>query len=87
MLSTVMMKIKYVGYILEVYIKYPEQLGFSLMNYLFLAKKMKINKKIICNLNDKEKYVIYATNLKEALNHGLVIEKVHKVINLIKRIG
>ena len=31
---------------------------------------------------DKEEYVIHKTNLKEALNHGLVLKKVHKIINI-----
>ena len=32
------------------------------------------------NLNDKTKYVIHVRNLKQALNHGLVLEKLHRVI-------
>ena len=32
------------------------------------------------NLNDKTKYVIHVRNLKQALNHGLVLEKIHRVI-------
>ena len=31
-------------------------------------------------LHDKTEYVIYIKNLKQALNHGLVLEKVHRVI-------
>ena len=42
---------------------------------------MKINKrnKLVFNLYEK-KYVIHMRNLKQALNHGLVFEKVHKII-------
>ena len=29
----------------------------------------------------KTKYVIHIRNLKQALNHGLVLQKVHRVIN------
>ena len=32
------------------------------------------------NLHDRTKYIIHIRNLKEALNHGLVLKRVHKVI-------
>ena len=43
---------------------------------------MKIEKveKLVANLHDKTEYVIHIRNLKQALNHGLVLEKVHRVI-------
>ena len=43
---------------------------------------MKINKcsKLVCTLHDKENYVIHIRALKQALNHGLVLKKVHRVI-------
>ena len=43
---------------------------------------MKIEKvkKFLPNLLDKTEYAIYMRNLREALNHGLVLKKVHKVI-------
>ena len=48
----------------------------------FLPEKMKIEKieKLIANLHDKTEYVIHIRNLKQALNHGLVLKKVHRVI-------
>ena len=47
---------------------------------------MKIEKveKLVANLHDKTEYVIHIRNLKQALNQGLVLKKVHRVINLIK---
>ena len=38
---------------------------------------MKIEKvkKLVANLYDKTKYVIQIRNLKQALNHGLVLKK------------
>ena len=52
---------------------------------------MKIEKveKLVANLHDKTEYVIHIRNLKQALNHGLVLKKVHRVIklNLIKMLG
>ena len=43
---------------------------------------MKIEKvgKLVANLHDKTEYIIHIRNLKQALNHGLVLEKVHRVI-------
>ena len=36
--------------------------------------------KLVTNLHDKTEYVIHIRNLKEALNHGLILKKVHRVI-------
>ena len=36
-------------------------------------------KKLICNIEDKEKYVMHIKVLKQALNHGLVFKKVHRL--------
>ena len=49
---------------------------------------MKIEKveKLVANLHDKTEYVIHIRNLKQALNHGLVLENGDKV-NLIKMLG
>ena len=43
---------------------------------------MKIEKveKLVANLHDKEEYVIHIRNLKQALNYGLVLERVHRII-------
>ena len=48
----------------------------------FLPEKMKIDKtqKLVCNLCDKKKYVEHIRILKQALNHGLKLKKVHRVI-------
>ena len=48
----------------------------------FLPETKKVNKveKLICNIEDEEKYVMHVKVLKQALNHGLVWKKVHWVI-------
>ena len=48
----------------------------------FLPERKKVNKveKLICSIEDKEKYVMHIRVLKQALNHGLVLRKVHRVI-------
>ena len=63
-----------VRYFLEVDIDYPKKL-FNLHKDLpFLSGIKKLNKveKLICSIEDKEKYVIHIKVLKQALNHGLV---------------
>ena len=48
----------------------------------FLPKKMKINKcsKLACKLYDKNNYVVHIRSLKQALNHGLILKKVDRLI-------
>ena len=43
---------------------------------------MKIDKckKLVCNLHNKKKYVVHIRSLKQALNHELILKKVHRVI-------
>ena len=43
---------------------------------------MKLEKveKLVANLHDKTEYVIHIKNLKQALDHGLILKKVHRVI-------
>ena len=48
----------------------------------FLPERMKIDKceKLVCKLYDKRNYVVHIRSLKQALNHGLILKKVHRVI-------
>ena len=48
----------------------------------FLPERRKINKveKLVATIDDKEKYVVHIATLKQALNHGLKLKKVHRVI-------
>ena len=36
--------------------------------------------KVVTNLPEKTEYIIYIRNLKQALNPGLILKKVHRVI-------
>ena len=70
------------GYILEVDVDYPKNL-FNLHKDLpFLAERKKIEKckKLACNIHDKENYVVHIRTLKQALNHGLILKRVDRVI-------
>ena len=70
------------GYILEVDVEYPKNL-FNLHSDLpFLPERKKIKKckKLVCNIHNKENYVVHIRALKQALNHELIQKKVSKVI-------
>ena len=43
-------------------------------------KKIKRWQKLLSNLYDKEKYVVHIRTLKQALNHGLILKRVHAII-------
>ena len=70
------------GYFLEVDVEYPKKL-FTLHSDLpFLTERNKIKKcnKLVCDIHDKKNYVVHIKTLKQALNHGLILKKVHRVI-------
>ena len=68
-------------YFLEVDFQYPEKLHELLNDSSFLPERMKIEKveKLVTNLHDKTEYVLHLRNLKQALNHGVILRKVHRV--------
>ena len=52
--------------------------------YHFYRKEKKVEK-LICSIADKEKYVVHVRALKQALNHGLKLKKVHRVTKFNQR--
>ena len=70
------------GYMLEVDVDYPSKLHKLHSDMPFLPERMKIDKtqKLVCNLHDKKKYVVHISILKQALDNGLKLKKVQKVI-------
>ena len=60
-----------IGYFLEVDIEYPGALHDLHSDLPFLTERMKINKcnKLVCNLYDKNNYVVHIRALKQALKH------------------
>ena len=70
------------GYIVEVDVEYHKNLYNLLSDLPFLPERMKVNKcdKLVCNLYDKKNYVVHIRALKQALNRGLILKKVHRVI-------
>ena len=81
-----------VGYVLEVDTKYPIELRDHHNNLPFMCEKIRVKgpsgagaaphgvEKLVPNLHDKKKNVIHVKALKQALDHGLVLEKIHRVI-------
>ena len=70
------------GYILEVDVDYPNELQSLHSDLPFLPERMVINntKKLVCNFHDKKNYAVHINVLKQALDHGLKLRKVHRVI-------
>ena len=66
-----------VGYFLEVDMEYPKQLWSSHKDLPFLTERKKLEKveKFVCSIDDKS-----IRALKQALNHGLILKDVHRVI-------
>ena len=69
------------GSILEVDVSYTKCLQKVYSNLPFqLEKNIGKYHKLACNMFDKMNYVIHIKALKIALDYGLVLQKVHKVI-------
>ena len=70
------------GYLLEVDVSYPKELHDYHNDLPFMRAKMKINgvEKLVPNLYYKCKYIIHIRALKQALDHGLVLERIHRCI-------
>ena len=69
---------------MEVDVKYPKRLHELHSDLQFLSQRMEVNKckKLVCNLFNKKKYVADINALKQALNHGLKLKKIHRIIEL-----
>ena len=70
------------GYIFELDVIYPKRLHKLHSDLPFLSERMKVNKcnKLVCNLFNKKRYVAHINSLKQALNHGLKLKKIHRAI-------
>ena len=77
------------GYILEVDVEYPKKLFNLHKDLRFLPKREKNNKckKVICSIENKEIYVVRIRALKQALNHGLKLKRIRRVIQFNQKHG
>ena len=68
-------------HIFEIHVKHLKRLHNFSRDLPLLPERMKINKckKLVCNLYYKQNYVVHIRALKQALNHSLVLKKVHRV--------
>ena len=69
----------------EVDVEYPKKLLNSHRDLLFLPEKIRMIEKLMCSIEDKEKYDIHIRTLKQALNHSLRLKKVHRLIQFNQR--
>ena len=74
------------GCILEVDLEYPEELHDKHNEYPLAPERMEVNKvdMLIPNLNNKEKYIIHHKSIKQCLNQGLKLTKVHRGVKFIE---
>lgn len=73
------------GYIFEVDLHYPSELHDSHNDFPFCPEKRSIdgitkNDKLILSFYDKKNYKVHYQMLKLALQHGLILKKVHRVL-------
>ena len=70
------------GYFPQVDVQYLKRIHELHNDLPFLLERMKIEniEKLAVNLHDKIKFSIHITDLKQALNDGLVLKKFYKVI-------
>ena len=65
---------------LEVDLKYPKKLFNGVAHFLRERKKIEKCNKLVCTVQDKENYIVHIRLLKQALNQGLILKKVRRVI-------
>ena len=70
------------GYLLEEDVAYPRELHDYQNALPFMCGRMKINgvEKLVPNLYYKKRYVIHIRALKQALDHGFVLKRIHREI-------
>ena len=68
------------GYIFEVDLVYPETLWESHNDYPLAPEKLNGIEKLICSFIPKRHYVVHYKNLKQYLEEGMILKKVHRGI-------
>ena len=72
--------------LLDIDIDYPKELHELHLGVPFLAERKVINStsKLITSFENRNKYAVYIFALKQALNHGLILKKVYRVISFVQ---
>ena len=68
------------GYIFEVDLDYPNTLWDSHNDYPLTPDKLESNDKLVCSFLPKTNYVFHYKNLKQYLQEGMILKKVHRGI-------
>ena len=70
------------GHILEIDVEYAKYFHDLHSDLPFLPERMQIDKcsKLVCDLYNKKNCVVHIRSLKQALNHGLILKEVHRVV-------
>ena len=70
------------GFIFEVDLDYPDTLRDSHNDYPLAPEKVKVDKidKLVCSFKPKRHYVVHYKNLKQYLEEGMILKKVHRGI-------
>ena len=70
------------GYIFEVDLEYPKKLWKSNNDYPLTPEKIKVDnvEKLTCSFKPKNHYVLHYQNLKQYLEEGMILKKVHRGI-------
>ena len=70
------------GYLMEVDVLYPRELHDNHNDLPFICSRMKIGgvHKLVTDLHYKRRYVIHIRALQQALNHGLILERINRTI-------
>ena len=63
-------------------VDYPSKLQNLYSDLPFLPERVIINntKKLVCNISDKKSYIVHINLVKQALDRGLKLRKVHRII-------
>ena len=81
------------GYLLEVDVDYPKELHDLIYNDIpFMCAKLKVRgpggtgafphgvENLIPNFYDKRKYIVHIRALKQAIDHGLLLKRIHRCV-------
>jgi len=76
-----------IGYILEVDFEYTENLHSQHNDLPFCSQNKKTENmqqsKLIADLSNKYNYIIHYRNLQQCLRHGLILKKIHRILQFI----
>ena len=74
------------GFIFDVDLEYPRSLWKSHNDYPLAPERIKIDKvdKLTCSFLPKKHYVLHYKNLKQYLEEGMILKKVHRGIKFVQ---